>query len=315
MRILFLGTGDIAIPSFDAIANAPQHELVGLVTQPDRPAGRRRELKAPAIKKRAGELGLPVLQPEKIRRPAALEEIRNLSPDVGVVMAYGQILPKAVLEFPRYGCLNLHASLLPRHRGAAPIQAAILEGDRETGVTVMYMDEGLDTGDIMLMEALEIGAAETGGELHDRLGLLAGTMIVEALDQLEAGSAPRVSQNEARATYAPKIGREDGRIDWASSATAIARMIRAYHPWPGASATFQTDTGARRVAKILRAEPLAAATLNDAPPGSRRPESRYLEIQCGEGALRILELQPEGKRPMAVADFLRGTQVERAVVC
>jgi len=315
MRILFLGTGDIAIPSFDAIANAPQHELVGLVTQPDRPAGRRRELKAPAIKKRAGELGLPVLQPEKIRRPAALEEIRNLSPDVGVVMAYGQILPKAVLEFPRYGCLNLHASLLPRHRGAAPIQAAILEGDRETGVTVMYMDEGLDTGDIMLMEALEIGAAETGGELHDRLGLLAGTMIVEALDQLEAGSAPRVSQNEARATYAPKISREDGRIDWASSATAIARMIRAYHPWPGAFATFQTNTGATRVAKILRAEPLAAATPNDAPPGSLRPESQYLEIQCGEGALRILELQPEGKRPMAVADFLRGTQVERAVVC
>jgi len=313
MRVLFIGTGDIAIPAFDAIAAAPQHDLIGLVTQPDRPAGRKRELKAPEIKKRAASMDIPVLQPEKIRRSEAVEELRVLRPDVGVVMAYGQILPGSVLEIPKHGCLNLHASLLPRHRGAVPIQAALLEGDRTTGITVMYMDEGLDTGDIMLMEQLPIEPGETAGALHDRLGALAGRMIVNALDQLETGAAPRQPQEEPDATYAGKISREDGRIDWRRPAELIERQIRAMDPWPGAFGSFRLANGALRPAKVLRATVISCE--GKPIPGERLPsEPGRLIVACGEGALSVTEIQPEGKRPMPIDAFLRGAQVTGATV-
>src|SRR5262245_47342045 len=237
MRIVFIGTGEIALPTLQALVNS-EHEVVGVVTQPDKPVGRDQQIEPAPIKKaltgRARLPGAPTFQPARIKDSQAIEEIRALKPDVIVVMAYGQILPREVLEIPRLACLNLHASLLPGWRGAAPIQAAIAAGDRETGITVMYMDEGLDTGDILLQRTIEIRADETGGSLHDRLAQIAPEALHESLQLLASGSAPRIPQDKARATYAPKLKREHGQIDWSELAEVIERKIRAYNPWPGA---------------------------------------------------------------------------------
>ena len=212
MRIVFCGTGEIGAPALQALLTSEKHTVVGVITQPDKPAGRDLKPRMSAIKQIALAQNLPVQQPEKLRSATALEDLRALAPDLMVVAAYGQILPKSVLETPRLGCLNLHASLLPRHRGASPIHAAILAGDQETGITVMYMDEGLDTGDILLAQKLAIGSDETTGQLHDRLADLASPCLLEALDLLEQGNAPRFSQDSALATYAPKLTREHGAI-------------------------------------------------------------------------------------------------------
>ncbi|MEP6810902.1 MAG: methionyl-tRNA formyltransferase, partial [Chthoniobacterales bacterium] len=215
MRILFIGTGPIGLPVLGWLLASDKHELVGVVTQPDKPVGRSQQIVPSPIKAALHDLTVPVLQPERIKRETAIAEIHALQPEIIVVMAYGQILPRSVLDIPTVACLNLHASLLPRHRGAAPIQAAIAAGDEETGITVMYMDEGLDTGDILSEETIAIGQSELGGELHDRLGDLAPTALARALDQLASGNAPRVPQVNADATYAPKLERENGRVDWA----------------------------------------------------------------------------------------------------
>jgi len=219
-----------------------------------------------------------------------------LAPDVIVVMAYGQILPRAVLEIPRIACLNLHASLLPRHRGAAPIQAAIVAGDRATGISVMYMDEGLDTGDVLLQKRIEVTSGETGGSLHDRLAQIAPDALQEALSQLQRGNAARVPQDSSAATYAPKLEREHGRIDWTESAALIERKIRAFNPWPGAFTLLRDDAGAERKLKIYRASAVA--------DGSDNPKN--LVIAAKDGALRLEEVQLEGKRRMSAAEFLRG---------
>ncbi|MEI8387812.1 MAG: methionyl-tRNA formyltransferase [Verrucomicrobiota bacterium] len=236
MRIVFCGTGDIGLPSLKALADSARHELVGVITQPDRPAGRDLHPRPPAVKTEALARGVPVAQPERIRKD--FSALAAWAPDLMVVAAYGQILPRAVLEIPRLGCLNLHASLLPRHRGASPVQASILAGDTETGVTVMYVDEGLDTGDILLARGIPIFPNETAGALHDRLADLAPSVLMESLDLLEGGSAPRVPQDSSLATYAPKLGRQDGRLDWREPAGLLARRVRAMTPWPGASARF-----------------------------------------------------------------------------
>src|SRR4029077_9778773 len=249
MRIVFIGTGEIGVPTLRALLDSG-HEVVAVVTQPDKPVGREQRVEPPPIKKvitRSGGFQTTVgrsaageppllegLQPAKIKDPQALAEGRALTPDVIVVVAYGQILPLDVLEIPRLACLNLHASLLPRWRGAAPIQATIAAGDCETGITVMHMDEGLDTGDILLQSSVEILPNDTGGSLHDRLAQIAPEALLESLRLLAAGSAPRIPQDNARATYAPKLKREHGQIDWSESAEAIERRIRAYNPWPGA---------------------------------------------------------------------------------
>src|SRR5206468_11812456 len=208
------------------------------VTQPDKPVGREQQIEPPPIKKalvgRARPPGAPILQPPRIKDSKAIEAIRALQPDVVVVIAYGQILPRDVLEIPRLACLNLHASLLPRWRGAAPIQATIAAGDCETGITAMYMDEGIDTGDILLQRRVEILPNDTGGSLHDRMAQIAPEALLESLRLVAAGNAPRIPQDNARATYAPKLKREHGQIDWSQSAEAIERKIRAYNPWPGA---------------------------------------------------------------------------------
>src|SRR5439155_19134484 len=237
MRIVFIGTGEIGVPTLRALQKS-EHELGRVVTQPDKPVGREQKITAPPIKKAliaGGPNAGPAqtLQPARIKDREAIDQIRALAPDVIVVMAYGQILPRAVLEIPKIACLNLHASLLPRWRGAAPIQAAIAAGDRETGITVMHIDEGLDTGDILLQRTIDIVPADTGGSLHGRLAKVAPEALLESLELLAKGSAPRIPQDSAVATYAPKLKREDGKIDWTDPADADERKIRAFDPWPG----------------------------------------------------------------------------------
>ena len=296
MRVLFIGTGEIGVPALRSLLASKEHELVGVVTQPDKPVGRAQRVEAPPIKAAAGESNVRILQPARIKGAEALAEIQTFRPDVIVVMAYGQILPRSVLEIPRLACLNLHASLLPRHRGAAPIQAAIVADDRESGITVMYMDEGLDTGDVMLQKRLEIFPHETGGSLHDRLGQIAPEALHEALAQLQAGTAPRTPQDPALATYAPKLEREHGRIDWNEPAALIERKIRAFNPWPGAFTLLRDPAGRERKLKVYRASVTDSCS---ADPGN-------LVIPTKSGALKLEEVQLEGKRRMSAAEFLRG---------
>jgi methionyl-tRNA formyltransferase len=304
MRIVFIGTGEIGVPVLRWLQQSEKHEFVGVVTQPDKPAGRAQLLQAPPIKAALAGSAVPILQPGRIKREEAVAEIRALAPDVIVVMAYGQLLPRALLEIPGVACLNLHASLLPRHRGAAPIQAAIVAGDRQSGITVMYMDEGLDTGDILLQSRLEIAADETGGSLHDRLAQIAPMALDEALTHLENGDAPRIPQDSSTATYAPKLEREHGRIDWTESAALIERKIRAFNPWPGAFALVRNQAGRERKLKIFSA---AIVESKNASPGEIVGTDRSeLLIATKDRVLSLGEVQLEGKRRMSAAEFLRG---------
>jgi methionyl-tRNA formyltransferase len=312
MRIVFIGTGEIGVPTLRALLNS-EHEVVAVVTQPDKPVGREQRIEPPPIKKAIARSGgfqtaagysaagksppLEVLQPTKIKDPQTIEEIRALKPDVIVVVAYGQILPRDVLEIPRLACLNLHASLLPCWRGAAPIQAAIAAGDCETGITAMYMDEGLDTGDILLQRNVEIRPNDTGGSLHDRLAQIAPEALLESLRLLAAGNAPRIPQDNAHATYAPKLKREHGLIDWSESAEAIKRKIRAYNPWPGAFMKVDSQN-----LKIFSA---SVVDLNG-QPGELLRSDKDLIVAAGQSALSLAEIQLEGKRRMTAAEFLRG---------
>ena len=296
MRILFIGTGDIGVPTLQALLKS-EHEVVGIVSQPDKPVGRTQTIEPPPIKKALAATKIRVLQPTRIKDRQAIEEIHALTPDVIVVMAYGQILPSDILEIPKIACLNLHASLLPRWRGAAPIQAVIAAGDRKTGITVMYMDEGLDTGDILLQRTIDVVSAETGGSLHDRLAKVAPEALLESLELLENGRAPRVPQDNALATYASKLKRGDGKIDWTNPADAIERKIRAFDPWPGAFMKFDG-----RNLKVFSAAILPL----HGTPGEILQSEKELVIAAGEGALSLGEVQLEGKRRMTAAEFLRG---------
>ena len=299
MRIVFIGTGEIGVPTLQALLKSA-HQVVGVVTQPDKPVGRSQSIEAPPVKKALPEKKVPVLQPARIKDAQAIEEIRTLKPEVIVVMAYGQILPRGVLDTPRIACLNLHASLLPRWRGAAPVQAAIAAGDRKTGITVMYMDEGLDTGDILLQRSTSISATDTGGALHDRLATIAPQVLLDALDLLAKGKASRIPQDNALATYAPKLKRDDGRIDWRDSAAAIERKIRAFDPWPGAF--MNVETNGMRHLKIFSATIVARR----GRPGEVLESKKDLVVAAGDGALTLGEVQLEGKKRMTAAEFLRG---------
>lgn len=301
MRILYIGTGAIGLPALRSLLADDAHKVCGLICQPDKPVGRKQLLTPPATKVLALEHGVPVFQPRRIRTEAGLVE--SLGADVAVVMAYGQILPRAVLDTPGLGCLNLHASLLPRHRGAAPIQAAILAGDTESGITVMYMDEGLDTGDILLTEKLTLSPDETGGTLHDRLAELAPTALRRALELLAAGSAPRVPQNPGEVTHTGKLDRADGVIAWSQPAEEIARRIRAFDPWPGTSTSLSDSS-------LLKIFPPAGALESSsgcAPPGSiLSAGAEGMLVACGSGMLRVRQLQSEGRKRMDAAAFLAG---------
>jgi methionyl-tRNA formyltransferase len=294
MRIVFIGTGEIGVPTLCALQNS-EYRIAGIVTQPDKPAGREQKITAPPIKAALGDSKIPIFQPVKIKDLRAIEQLRALAPDVIVVMAYGQILPRAVLEIPKIACLNLHASLLPRWRGAAPIQAAIAAGDRETGITVMYMDEGLDTGDILLQRKIDITPSETGDSLHDRFAEIAPVALLDALKMFP--NAPRIAQDKSLATYAPKLNREAGIINWNDTAEAIERKIRAYNPWPGAFTRFNN--------KKLK---IFAASIVDlrGKPGEIMRKDRELVVAATDRGVSLTEVQLEGKRRMSAAEFLRG---------
>jgi methionyl-tRNA formyltransferase len=296
MRIVFIGTGEIGLPALHALRNS-EHELIGVVTQPDKPVGREQKITAPPIKAALAGSKIPILQQPRIKDARSIQQIRALTPDVIIVVAYGQILPQAVLEIPKIACLNLHASLLPRWRGAAPIQAAIAAGDRETGITTMYMDEGLDTGDILLQHKVNIRPTETGGSLHDRLAEGAPEPLLESLRLLARRNAPRTPQDKALATYAPKLNRESGRINWNEPANIIERKIRAYNPWPGSFTEFND-----RKLKIFSA---AVVDLRGKPAEILRKE-KELVIGTSDRALSLIQVQLEGKRRMSAAEFLRG---------
>lgn len=303
MRIVFLGTGAIGVPSLKALAASGAHEIQAVFTQPDRPAGREMKLRPPPVKVAARALDLPVFQPAKIRAFDARADLAALAPEVIVVAAYGQILPKAVLSLPRLGCINIHASLLPRHRGAAPIQAAIVEGDNETGITIMQMDEGLDTGDILLKVATPIEPGETAGSLHDRLALLAPAALLECLDRIACGTASRERQDAELATYAPKLSREDGKIDWKRSAVEIERRIRAMTPWPGAYTSILLRN-AKVTLKIHRAE---LCEVDGGQAGTVvAAEDDGIVVAAGEGGIVLKEVQIAGGKRLKVPDFLRG---------
>jgi methionyl-tRNA formyltransferase len=299
-----MGSGEIGLPTLRWLARSPEVALVGVVTQPDKPVGRSQILSSPAPKKLASTLGLPILQPTKIRRPEELDRISELSPDLIVVMAYGQILPKSLLEMPKLACLNLHASILPRHRGAAPIQASILAGDPITGLTVMYMAEGLDTGDILLTSQISIRRRETGGSLHDRLAVLGPQALASAFELVVSQRAPRIPQDESKATYAAKLDRESGRIDWSGDCWHLDRLIRAMNPWPGAFTFVPTAGASVKKLKVHRALPVHRASGKEGV--IHRIGDRGAMVTCGQGALLLLEVQLEGKRRMSAVEFVRG---------
>lgn len=302
MRIVYMGTPEIAVPALEAIIEAG-HEVAAVVTQPDRPKGRKAELVPPPVKAAALERGIPVLQPEKASRPESVEAIAAYRPELIVVMAYGQILRSNLLELPPLGCINIHASLLPRLRGAAPIAGAILAGETVTGVTTMYMDEGLDTGDMLLREEVEMNADETAESLEGKLAAAGARTIVRTLDELAAGTLKREKQDESKATYIKMIKKEEGLIDWSLGAVDIERRIRAYYPWPG---TYTTHKGGRL--KIFAARVLGAS--GGAAPGTvLLAGDGRLVVACGEGALDITSLQSEGKKRMNTPDFLRGYRI------
>ena len=304
LRIIFMGTGEIGLPALRWLLDS--HEVLAAVTQPDKPVGRRQELHASAIKQLAVERDVAVLQPVKLRAPESLTAIAALRPDVIVVVAYGQLLPKAVLGAPRLACLNLHASILPKYRGASPIHAAIEAGDRTTGITVMHMAEGLDTGDILLIREIPIRRRETCGALHDRLAVLAAEALADALPLVAANNPPRIPQNEAEATYAPKLTRENGAIDWSAPQLAIDRRIRAMNPWPAAHTSLPMADGPRQL-KIFSCIPHRHT---NGPPGEvLRGDERGLLIGAGEGAVLLRDVQLEGKRRMSAGEFLRGHPV------
>lgn len=296
MRLVYMGTPSFAVPALRALASS-NHEIVAVVTRTDKPAGRGRELAEPPVKLAAQELGLAVHQPKRVREPEFLETLKQLAPDMIVVAAYGQILPKAVLELPRLGCVNIHASLLPAYRGAAPINWAIIRGEREAGVTIMQMDEGMDTGAVLLEDRIPIDPQDTAGTLTGKLSRLGAELLMKALPGIEAGSLRPAPQDHAKATLAPLLKKEDGLIDWTLPAQDIANRVRGFSPWPGAF-TFLEGS----LVKVLQAEVL---------PGTGRAgeimvHDNRLVVGTGRGLLGLNLLQPAGKKPMTAADFLRG---------
>ena len=297
MRIVFAGTPDFAVPCLRAAAQ--RHEVVAVYTQPDRPAGRGRGLTPSPVKLEAVARGIPVLQPESLRRPEPQQALRALAPDLLVVVAYGLILPQAVLDIPTWGCWNVHASLLPRWRGAAPIQRAIEAGDAETGVCLMRMEAGLDTGPVLLSRAIPIGAEETGGQLHDRLAELGAQVLNDGLGLLRAGLVPVAQpQPEAGACYARKLDKAEARLDWSRPAIELARKVRAFEPWPVAEA----QVAGERL-RIHGAQALERA--HSAAPGTLLAAGRDgLDIACGEGALRLRVIQRDGGKAITAADYL-----------
>jgi methionyl-tRNA formyltransferase len=296
--IVFMGTPDFAVPALQRLIAA--HTVLAVVTQPDRPAGRNRQLQASPVKQAAEAAGLPVFQPEKIRRPEAVEMLRQWPADLFVVAAFGQILPQTVLDLPHLGSINIHASLLPRWRGAAPIQAAVRAGDAETGITIMRMDAGLDTGPILTQRAIPVAPDETGASLHDKLAVLGGDLLLDTLPGYLDGSITPQPQDDAQATLAPRIRKDEGHIDWSAPAQAIDRTVRAFTPWPG---TFSFWDG--KLLKIVAGSVAREATAH-AAPGTVVSNHGALAIATGDGLYLPTRLQLEGRAAASAAEFVNG---------
>lgn len=298
-RIVFMGTPEFAVPTLLALDE--HHQVVGVVTQPDRRAGRGQKMMASPVKEAALERGLPLFQPETLRTPEAVARLADWRPDLIVVAAFGQILRPPVLRLPSHGCLNVHASLLPRHRGAAPISAAILAGDPATGVTIMRMDEGMDTGPILAQAECPIAAGDTTASLTAKLAELGSQLLIETLPAWLAGEIEARPQDDAQATYCRPLSKQDGRLDWARSAAHLDRQVRACDPWPGAYTTWE----GKRL-KVLRARPVAGWQGEGKPGTVVELEAGGLAVVAGRGALQLLEVQLAGKKPMAAGPFARG---------
>lgn len=301
IRTVFMGTPDFALGTLEGLIAAGCN-LVGVYTQPDRPKGRGKKLAAPPVKALALQHQIPVFQPPKMRDPQAVEQLQGLRPDLIVVVAYGQILPKAVLDIPQHGCINVHASLLPKYRGAAPINKSIIDGETETGVTTMHMDVGLDTGDMLVKRSLAIGADETAGQLHDRLALLGRESMEETLKRLCAGELLAEKQDDALSNYAPMMKKEDGLIDWQQPASVVHNLVRGLDPWPAAYTHLAED-----VLKIAATS--VVGDLSGAPGTVLQADADGVRIACGSGALLVRELQLPGKKRLAAGDFLRGREL------
>jgi methionyl-tRNA formyltransferase len=298
MRVIFLGTPSFAVPSLEALVSTG-HQVLAVFTQPDRPKGRGNQLAESPVKIAARALGLSVYQPERVRWPEAVEQLRSFAADLMIVVGYGQIIPQNIIDLPPYGILNVHGSLLPKYRGAAPIQWAIANGEKQTGVTIMQIDAGLDTGDMLLKVSLEIGLDETAPELSKRLATLGADLLIEAIKQIETGCAHREKQDDSQATLAPILKKEDGRIDWQRPARQIYNRLRGFDPWPGAYTVFRQQPLA-----ITRAAPKAYAAIE---AGVVEIEKRHLLVGCGDGVtLELLEVQPSGKKRMSAEAFING---------
>ncbi|MFZ0486460.1 MAG: methionyl-tRNA formyltransferase [Arenicellales bacterium] len=302
MRIVFAGTPEFAVPALKALV-AARHDVEAVVTQPDRPAGRGRRTISGPVKDCALALGLDVRQPAGLKDPSLLADIRVLQPQVIVVVAYGLLLPRALLELPDHGCINVHASLLPRWRGAAPIQRAVEAGDPETGVTIMRMEAGLDTGPMLARRVIPITSRDTGGTLHDRLAALGAELLVETLGRLDTGSVQAVPQDDRLATYAPKITTEDARLDWHRSAARIERQVRAMNPWP----VVRTH---HRDHQVRVWEAVVVSGSGGVPGEIIRLGRDGVDVACGDGVLRLTGLQREGGKPLSAFEFLNGYRLE-----
>jgi len=302
-RIIFMGTPEFALPALDILYHG-QYPILTVVTQPDRPAGRGQKEVASPVKLLAQKYGLPVLQPVKVKDPSFLETFYSLKPDMVVVAAFGQILPKAIIDFPQLGCLNIHPSLLPQYRGAAPLNWSIIRGESKTGVTIMMMDEGMDSGDILMQEETPLGNLETFGELHDRLADLGARMLLKTIEQVSTGNINRQAQDESSVTFAPRLTKETGRINWGDKTINIVNLIRGLSPSPGAF-TFMDG----QVLKIFKAEALAG---NINPIGGVIGEatSAGLPVSASDGHVLLTEVQLAGKKRMLIGDFLRGVRIK-----
>lgn len=306
MRLVFMGTPDFAVPVLEALTES-KHEVVAVVTQPDKRKGRGKEMRYTPVKTAALNHGIEVYQPAKVKDEEFQNVLRDINADVIVVVAFGQILPPSIIHMPKYGCINVHASLLPKYRGAAPIQWAVIDGEKETGITTMQMDEGLDTGDMMLKEVVPVDEKETGGSLHDKLAACGGKIILETLQKVEDGTVTYTKQDDSKSNYAKMLDKNLGKIDFTKKAVEIERLIRGLNPWPSAYTKLNGKTLKIWDADVLEGE-------NETPGKIVNITKDQIWISTGEGILAVNELQLEGKKRMNTEDFLRGYKMENAVL-
>lgn len=310
MRVIFMGTPDFAVPVLEAIIQAG-HTVIGVYTQPDKPKGRGKSMQYTPVKEKALEYQIPVYQPARVREPEVIEEIRNLQPEIIIVVAFGQILPEELLAIPPYGCVNVHASLLPKYRGAAPIQRVIMDGEKESGVTTMYMAKGLDTGDMIEQLVVPINAKETGGSYHDKLAEAGARLCISTMEKIEAGTAPRIPQDDSRSCYAHMLKKSMGELDFEQPAEVLERLVRGLNPWPSAYTQLQGKN-----LKIYEADVVEIPENQQREPGMiTAVDKKSFTIQCNPGGLRVTQLQLEGKKRMNTDAFLLGFTVEEGMRC